>query len=122
MKSTKVCDNGSGGCRTTTASYDPADFVAPHGSGLITSIGYQAGLFPVRQTNAAGHTEYFVYDPVFGGVRQHTGPNGITSCDGYDSFGNHTRETTRCGSSSPITTVTERFRALGVFAPPSLPT
>ncbi len=115
--SSKTCDNGVGGCRTTTASYDPHDFVAPQGSGLTSSIGYQPGLFPVVQTNAAGQSEYFVYDPVTGGILQHTGPNGITTCNKHDSFGNSTSETARCGSSSPITTVTNRFRATGVFAP-----
>jgi hypothetical protein len=117
VTSTKVCDTGAGGCRTTSVSYDPADFVAPQGSGLASSIGYHAGVFPVRQTNAVGHIEYFVYDPVFGGVLQHTGPNGITDCNGYDSFGNRTSETARCGSQSPIVTSTSRYRATGVFAP-----
>jgi RHS repeat-associated protein len=114
---TTDCDNGGGGCRTSSASYDPADFVAPQGVGLITSIGYQPGLFPVRQTNAAGQSEYFVYDPILGVVVQHTGPNGITTCDNYDSFGNSTSETARCGSSTPVTTGTSRFRATGVFEP-----
>ncbi len=118
VTSTTTCDNGVGGCRTATASYDPTDFVAPPGSGLITSIGYQPGLFPVRQTNAAGQTQYFVYDVVHGNVLQHTDPNGITICSTYDSFGNPVSTIERCGSTSPVTTTISRFRATG-FAQPA---
>jgi RHS repeat-associated protein len=97
--------------RVTSVSYDPADFVAPAGTGLITSVSTKLGQFPVRKTNAAGHTEYSVYDPVFGVLLQNTGPNGVTTCFTYDRVGRKTTETTACGSAQPLQTTIGRYAA-----------
>ena len=51
---------------TSHVSYDPADFSIPGGPGIVTSLSYRRGQFPVKTTNAAGHVEYSVYDPVQG--------------------------------------------------------
>ena len=97
--------------RTSTASYDPIDFRPAPGLGLTTSLSYARGRFPVKVTNALGHTEYSVYDPVTGLLKEKTGPNGITTCHGYDAFGNLTSETQRCGSSTPLVTTTHKYTA-----------
>ncbi len=117
VTTTTACDNGEGGCRTSSASYDPAAFVAPSGSGLKTSIGYQAGLFPASKTNAMNQVEYLVYDPNFGGLLQDTDPNGITTCYTYDAFGHKASETDRCGSSGPIETLYASYLSADPAAP-----
>jgi RHS repeat-associated protein len=96
--------------RITIVSYDPAQFSAPPGQGLISSLNYGSGRFPVRSTNAAGHTEYSAYDPINGTLRQRTGPNGITTCYATDPFGRAESETARCGSGAPLKTTTTQFR------------
>jgi RHS repeat-associated protein len=123
VTTTTECDHGNfgGDCipgatgpasnpfRTSTVSYYPSDFVAPTGDGLVTSIPYGPGRFPVMTTNAMGHTQYFVYDPKFGALRQATDPNGISTCFDYDPFGTKTLGTDRCGSSNPLTSSTIRY-------------
>lgn len=107
--------------RRTTTSYDPQHFNAPSGYGLISSLSYGKGRFPVMTTNAAGHIEYAAYDPLLGVVRQRTGPNGIHTCYGYDSFGRATSQTERCGISGAVglTTTTQRFLLpVGTTDPP----
>ena len=117
VKTTTACDNGAGGCRTSSVSYDPSAFVAPSGSGLKTSIGYQAGLFPVSKTNAMNQVEYLVYDPNFGGLLQDTDLNGITTCYAYDAFGHKASETDRCGSGGPIKTIYTSYLPADPAAP-----
>jgi RHS repeat-associated protein len=116
LVTTTACDNDFLDCapnapgptgdpfRTSTVSYNPADFVAPSGSGLATSIGYQAGLFPVKKVNAMGHVEYLVHDARFGVLIQDTDPNGITTCYAYDFYGNKTAQKDRCGTPNYILT------------------
>src|SRR5262249_33718354 len=87
---------GDVGCRATTVSYDPADFNHPSGNGLITTLTYRAGRFPVKTTNALGQSEFSAYDPLKGVLVQRTGPNGIHTCRGYDAFGRQISETNRC--------------------------
>jgi RHS repeat-associated protein len=84
--------------RITSVSYDPAFFTPPAGA-RVTALSYGKGRFPVRTTNALGHVEYTAYDPVFGGLLQRTGPNGIHTCHVYDNFGRETTAIERCGSS-----------------------
>ena len=103
--------------RTTITSYDPVDFAPPAGDGLITSLPYKAGRFPVKQTNAMGHAKYLVYDANFGLVVQETDPNGISACSQYDAYGNKTLTIARCGSANPITTGYSRRLAADPAAP-----
>jgi RHS repeat-associated protein len=90
--------------RTTTVSYDPAV--------LGTPVSYGVGRFPVVVTNAAGHTEKTLYDPLLGKILNKTGPNGIQVCYAYDPIGRLTSETDRCGSSAPLVTTTQYFVTL----------
>jgi len=96
--------------RTTSVSYDPAEFTAPADSGRITTLPYGAGQFPVKTTNAAGHAEMTAYDPRFGTLMQQTGPNGISTCREYDGLGRQTSETTRCTATGGLTTTIKRLR------------
>ena len=54
--------------RTTRVSDHPVHFSVPGGPGIVTKqlLSYRRGQFPVRTTNAAGHAEYSVYNPVSG--------------------------------------------------------
>ena len=107
--------------RTTTTSYEKAAFTPPSPAGstgddspgpsVITSLSYRDGRFPVKTTNAVGHEQYVAYDPLLGVLVQSTGPNGVYTCYGYDALGWKASETARCGSSHPLTTTFERFRA-----------
>jgi len=122
---TTECDNDPDSCgasgatgpannpyRITSVSYDPADFVAPSGAGLVTSItNYKAGRFPVKKTDPAGHSEYSVYDPALGLVLQNTSQNGVTTCYAYDNLGRATSSTTRCGSDQPLQSTISRYTA-----------
>jgi RHS repeat-associated protein len=90
--------------RTTSVSYDPAL--------LGTPVSYGIGRFPVVVTNAAGHTEKTIYDPLLGKALSKTGPNGIQVCYGYDPVGRLISETDRCGSASPLVTTTQYFVTL----------
>jgi RHS repeat-associated protein len=103
------CELGNAGpgelpFRTTTVSLDPKDL--PPG---VPRPGYGPGRFPVMTTNAKGQAEYTVYDPLLGAVIRTIGPNGISTCYAYDSFGQVTAETARCGTPHELTTTTERF-------------
>jgi RHS repeat-associated protein len=97
--------------RTTRSSYDPAD--------LDVAVSYGVGRFPTRVTNAAGHAETTVFEPLLGLVTEKTGPNGIKTCFSYDPFGAQTSETVRCGGAQPLTTTTGRF--LPKSPPPPAP-
>jgi RHS repeat-associated protein len=98
--------------RTTTVSFNRADFNAPSGPGLTSTLPYGDGRFPVKTTNALGQSEFTAYDPLLGVVVQKTGPNGIHNCFAFDRLGNPTSETSRCGSAAPLTTTMQRFAAL----------
>ncbi len=89
--------------RTTSVSYDPSVLGVP--------VSYGAGRFPVTATDAAGHVQTTVYDPVLGVVLTRTDPNGIRACFTYDALGRQRSETERCGSIAPLTTTVERFVA-----------
>jgi RHS repeat-associated protein len=78
---------------------------------LPVAVTYGDGRFPTRTTNAEGHTEFTVYDPLLGLVTQKTGPNGIKTCHDYDPVGNETTTTARCGSTNPLVTTIRRFTA-----------
>jgi len=102
--------------RTTRTSYRKTDFNAPTEPGLINSLSYSDGRFPVKRTNAAGHTEYTAYDPIKGVIVQQTGPNGIHTCYGYDDMSRQTSETSRCGTSGQYVT-TKEYHLSNVEAP-----
>jgi RHS repeat-associated protein len=62
-------------------------------SSRTTSTTYDAnGQFPVTTSNAIGHSETKVFDPVLGTVASLTGPNGLTTTWQYDGFGRKTQE------------------------------
>jgi RHS repeat-associated protein len=94
--------------RTTTVSYDPAALGIP--------VSYGVGRFPATTTNALGHTETTLYDPVLGNVLTKTGPNGIETCYTYDPLGRQTSEIDQCGSAAPLVTTTQYFEVLPTFA------
>ena len=107
------CEAGAAGpptlpYRTEQLSYDKNDFVG--GPGLTEALPYGSGRFPVRKTNAVGHQEYFVYDPLYGVPTEHRAPNGLTVCHHLDGFGNQIEETTRCGLPEALTTSIHRYR------------
>jgi RHS repeat-associated protein len=93
--------------RTTSTSYNP--------SVLGIALNYGPGRFPVTATDAAGHVQTAVYDPIQGEVLTKMDPNGVRTCYSYDAFGRETSETDRCGSSAPLTTTRGWF----VAPPPS---
>src|SRR5262249_87409 len=78
---------------------------------LPVAVTYGDGRFPTMTTNAEGHTEFTVYDPLFGLLTQKTGPNGIKTCHDYDSFGAETATTAPSGPSNPLITPIPRFEA-----------
>jgi RHS repeat-associated protein len=90
--------------RTTTVSYDP--------SLLDTPVSYGIGRFPSKTTNAAGHTETTVYDPVLGTLITKTGPNGIKTCYINDALGHQIFEIDQCNTATPLVTTTEQFLTL----------
>jgi RHS repeat-associated protein len=105
--------------RSTTVSYDPNDFdPSPAGvTGLVSSLNYGIGRFPVKTTDALGHVQYSAYDPRFGSLVQSTEANGIQTCYTYDSLlGLKTSEIGRCGSASPLSTTFERYLLTGAVA------
>lgn len=104
--------------RTTEVSYDPADFNAPSGEGLVSTLDYGRGRFPVMTINAAGHTEYHAYDPKTGKQIQQTGPNGVHSCWIYDTLGELKQEVARCGLANKIVTTVDRYLAMTIQYPP----
>lgn len=116
---TTVCPGNFANCayatndatfRKSTVSFEPGSFVAPSGTGLVTSLPYGPGRFPVASTNALGHATYFVYDGRFGTEIQTTDPNGVTTCQNFDGLGQKTSVTERCGV-APLTTLLARFHA-----------
>src|SRR6185503_2804193 len=103
--------------RITKVSYAPTEFSPPSGRGLITSLDYGPGRFPVVTTNSLNHREYSVYSLLNGSLRQKTGPNGITTCSWTDPFGQMVAETARCGSDAPLTTTTMTYRSVATDLP-----
>jgi len=80
---TSVSISGGGlATRTTTTTYDPA---------AIGSSGIN-GRFPVRLTNAKGHSETYGYHQGFGVPSSQTGPNGLTTSWQFDNLGRKSRE------------------------------
>jgi len=69
-----------------------------------TTVTYDAqGQFPLTTTNAAGHTESYVWDARFGVKTSLTGPNGLTTTWAYDNRGRKTGENRADGTTSTIT-------------------
>ena len=89
--------------RTTTTSYNPIDY-APTGQGVGTLSFSEDGRFPIKITNALGHSEYHAFDPNLGVETFMTGPNGLSTCWQYDSLGRKTLERQLCGESAETQT------------------
>jgi RHS repeat-associated protein len=89
--------------RTTRVSYDPSVLGVP--------VRYGPGRFATMTTNAAGHVEYTVYDPLFGSLASRTGPNGVETCYAHDAFGQPTEEIARCNVGTPLVTTIRRHLA-----------
>jgi RHS repeat-associated protein len=104
--------------RRTTTSYNPAEFNAPQVPGLESMLTYGPGRFPVKITNALGHSEYFAYDPVKGVPLQQTDANGLHTRFEYDQFGNRRVETLRYGTTNSLRTTTNQYypNGFGDFA------
>jgi YD repeat-containing protein len=100
--STSACAGASGtltwsatGARSAASSYAAQ-------TATIAGITYAipAGMFPGSTSNALGQSENKTYDPRFGQVTSLTGPNGLTTNWGYDSFGRKTIEQRADGTST----------------------
>ena len=96
--------------RTTTTSYNPADYM-PTGKGVGTLSFSEDGRFPVKISNALGHSEFHAFDPDFGLEKSMTGPNGLRTCWDYDSLGRKTLERQRCGEAVETKTTFAVYRA-----------
>jgi len=89
--------------RTTSTSYDPSVLGVP--------VNYGPGRYPTMTTDATGHFQTAVYDPILGAVVTKTDPNGIQTCYTYDALGRPTSEIDRCGSNDPLATTIARYVA-----------
>ena len=77
---------------------------APGAVARTTSTVYDAqGQFPVSTTNAAGHSESYVWDARFGVKSSLTGPNGLTTTWAYDASGRKVLETRADATTTTIT-------------------
>lgn len=107
--------------RTTKTSYDTSSLHFVTASNVTPIVWYPSGRFPTSSTDAEGNTEYYAYDPVRGVLRQKQFISGLHSCYEYDDFGRQTSVIERCGTSTPLTTTTER-RLSANFAGSQYPT
>jgi RHS repeat-associated protein len=116
VKTTTACADAFASCslgstasplhRTTKISYDPAESDAPN------SLGYsERGRFVVKATNALNQSEYSAYAPLTGKLVRKTGPNGISTCYGYDATGRQTSETSLCTAVGGLTTTIHQYMA-----------
>ena len=95
----EIIQPGHAKALTTSYSYDSAGnrtAVTLTGQGISarTSKTFYDGnrQFPIRSSNALGHSESRTYDPRFGVVTQLTGPNRLSTQWHYDDFGRKIRE------------------------------
>ena len=101
----EVIEPGTPYALTTDYGYDAfgnktsATVSGPDIASRTTTTTYDAqGRFPIKTTNALGHTETRAFDSRFGKVTSLTGPNGLTTTWTYDSFGRKTSETRADGT------------------------
>jgi RHS repeat-associated protein len=92
--------------RTTSISYDPSAFTPPSGDDEVLKAisSPRLGRFPVTATNAAGHVESYVYDPVKATLLQKTSANGLTTRYEYDEFGRQFKLIERAGGANRLVT------------------
>ncbi len=84
--------DGFGNILTSTLSI-------PGSAARVTSTTYTPdGRFLASTTNAKGHTESKVYDPLLGNTLSQTGPNGLTTTWQYDALGRPQKETRADGT------------------------
>ncbi|VVH50866.1 Rhs family protein, partial [uncultured Gammaproteobacteria bacterium] len=103
---------------TTTYEYDSFGNKTKStitGSGIVsrsTTVEYSAdGKFPVKTTNALGHSETKTFDAKTGNVLTLTGPNGLTTSWEYDVLGRQAKETR---ADSTITTTNYEWWVMDV--------
>ena len=78
--------------RVMSTSYNSADYT-------VGNLSFnEDGRFPVKVTNALGHSEYHAFDPDFGLETRMTGPNGLATCWDYDDLGRKILERQLCDS------------------------
>ena len=92
---------------TTTYKYDSFGNKTKStitGSGIVsrsTTVEYSTdGKFPVKTTNALGHSETKTFDTKTGNVLTLTGPNGLTTTWEYDVLGRQAKETRADGTTT----------------------
>ncbi len=84
QKLTKIYEHDSYG-NITKSSYTGLNGEKTETRVQTTTYNEQ-GRFAVKSTNALGHTETKIYDPLLGVMTSQTGPNGITTRWKYDGF------------------------------------
>jgi len=105
----EIVSPGTADAVTTTTSYDSYGnkVAVTVSAGALpsrtTTTEFDAnGQFPVKTTNALGHSQTMVYDNKYGVVTSQTGPNGLTTSWTFDSFGNPLGEQRADGTGSTV--------------------